>query len=98
MANVAESRFIRTTEPDHRRSVQAFWAKLKVNGAIVKGSHSGYYSTNEETFFPEKDLERNESGEMTVPATGEVCEYVTEQNYVFKFTQDQMRQVVDWAG
>ena len=38
------------------------WKKLDSNGYITKGGHQGYYSTNEETFFPEKDLVKNESG------------------------------------
>ena len=98
-AGIAESRFVRTTDADHRRSVQAFWDRLLQNGAIVKGSHSGYYSTNEETFFPEKDLVKDEaSGEMTVPGSGEVCEYVTEENYVFRFDQAMKDEVVQWTS
>ena len=61
-ANLSHSRFIRTTEHDHKSSVSAMWKKLNDNGFIVKGSHQGYYSTNEETFFPEKDLVKDESG------------------------------------
>ena len=67
--------------------MKAFWNHLLEKGFIVKGGHAGYYSTNEETFFPEKDLIRNESGEMTVAGTGEVCDYVTEVNYVFKYNE-----------
>lgn len=82
-ANVRESRFIRTTDKDHKLSVQAMWQTLLKNGHIVKGSHSGFYSTNEETFFPEKDLVKSESGDYLVPGSGEICDYVTEENYVF---------------
>ena len=64
------------------------WNKLSLGGHIIKGSHSGYYSTNEETFFPEKDLDKNVNGQMTVPATGEICDYVTEENYVFKVSEE----------
>ena len=38
-AGVEESRFIRTTDADHRDSVHAFWETLKENGHIIKGSH-----------------------------------------------------------
>ena len=37
---------------------------------------------NEETFLLEKDLER--VGDQMVTHVGEVCEEVTEKNYVFK--------------
>lgn len=50
---------------------------------IQTGQHTGYYSTNEETFFVEKDLLKDEQGNLTVPHSGEVCERVTEENYVF---------------
>ena len=89
-AKVVPSTFIRTTDSRHRVSVQAMWNKLQRAGHIVKGSHSGYYSTNEETFFPEKDLVKAEDGSMRVPGSGEVCDFVTEDNYVFKFN-DSMK-------
>ena len=82
-ANIRESRFIRTTDADHLESVHSIWHKILANGNIVKGSHSGYYSTNEETFFPEKDLIKNSEGQLTVPGSREVCDFVTEENFVF---------------
>ena len=35
---------------------------------------------------------------MKVPVSGEVCEYVTEENYVFKFSEAQKKEVLDWAS
>ena len=67
------------------------------NGHIHKGSHEGFYSTNEETFFPEKDLQRTPDGSLTVPATGEVCDFVTEENYIFKFDEEMKKKLVAWA-
>ena len=89
-----ESRFIRTTDAEHKISVQALWDKLLKNGAIIKGGHSGYYSTNEETFFPEKDLEKSEDGQMMVPGSGEICEFVTEENYVFRYSDEMKDKIV----
>lgn len=97
-AAISSSTFIRTTESRHKDSVRAMWQNLQKSGFIVKGSHSGYYSTNEETFFPEKDLERNAEGSMAVPATGEVCDYVTEDNYVFKFEETLKSNLITWAN
>ena len=73
------------------------WNTLNKNGYIIKGGHEGYYSTNEETFFPEKDLVKNERGEMTVAGSGEVCDYVREENYVFKYDQGMKDRIVEWA-
>ena len=64
------------------------WKQLAANGFIAKGGHSGFYQTNEETFFQEKDLVKNEEGQLTVPVTGEVCDHVTQENYVFKVNPD----------
>ena len=75
-AGVSYDRFIRTTDASHKVAVAHMWQKLKDNGYIVKGQHQGFYSTNEETFFMEKDLEKDSNGNMIVPHTGEVCELV----------------------
>jgi len=78
-ADISYDRFIRTTDGDHAKAVRAFWHKIE--SQIEKGGHTGYYSVNEETFLLEKDLER--VGDQMVTNVGEVCELVTEENYVF---------------
>lgn len=85
-AGIDYNRFVRTTSDSHKEAVAHMWEKLKSNGYIVKGKHRGYYSTNEETFFMEKDLEKDTDGNMVVPGTGEKCELVMEDNYVFVAT------------
>ena len=89
---------MRTTQERHYKSVANFWERLDQRGHIFKGTHEGYYSTNEETFFPEKDLAKNPNGSgLIVPHTGEVCELVKEENFVFKVTDDLKNQVYNWA-
>ena len=34
---------------------------------------------------------------MTVPGSGEVCDYVTEENYVFKFNTEMKDKIATWA-
>ena len=34
---------------------------------------------------------------MTVPGSGEVCDYVTEENYVFKFNTEMKDKIANWA-
>jgi methionyl-tRNA synthetase len=80
---ISYDRYIRTTDADHKVAVERFWQKLSDRGCIKQGQHTGYYSTNEETFFMEKDLLKDDKGNLCVPHSGEVCELVTEQNYVF---------------
>jgi len=45
----------------------------------------------------EKDLERDNAGNMRVPITGEICEEVVEDNYVFVVTDDVRANVMKWA-
>ena len=35
---------------------------------------------------------------MLVPATGEVCDYVTEENYVFKLDPSSKEEIRTWAN
>lgn len=98
VAGIEESRFVRTTDADHKVSVQHLWNRLVENGAIVKGSHSGYYSTNDETFYPEKDLVKAEDGSASVPGSREVLEYVTEENYVFQYDEAMNVEIAEWAS
>ena len=97
-AGLSHNRFIRTTDDSHKVAVAHLWEKLKQNGYIKKGQHKGFYSTNEETFFMEKDLERDSDGNMTVPHTGEICELVEEDNYVFEVTQELKDKIASWAN
>ena len=71
-AELSHDIYIRTTSPLHKESVQSFWNKLNENKAISLGSHTGFYSTNDETFVVEKDLIKE--GEHFKTQAGEVCE------------------------
>ena len=56
IANISYTRFIRTTDEDHKEAVKVMWEELAAKGFITKGKHEGYYSINEESFVPEKAL------------------------------------------
>jgi methionyl-tRNA synthetase len=64
--------------------VQHFWSKLKDRGYIKEGKHQGYYSVNEESFIPEKDLIK--VGDNYTTESGEKVELIEEKNYVFEIT------------
>ena len=73
--------FIRTSDQEHHKAVGKVWNMIKANGSIVSGDHKGYYSVNEETFVPTKDL-INEAG-VYKTELGETVQEVTEMNYKF---------------
>src|ERR1043165_783596 len=77
--------FVRTTDPRHKKVVQAILAKLEREGHFYKAQYKGYYSTKEETFLTEK--ERLPDGSFD-PSYGEVVE-LSEENYYFKLKEHQ---------
>ena len=93
-ADIQYDRFIRTTDKDHGVAVAHMWKTLS-KSAIVSGTHEGYYSTNDETFYPEKDLIKKECGGFYTQV-GEKCEKVSEKNYVFKVSSEARLAVREW--
>src|SRR5208282_3114549 len=77
--------FVRTTEPRHKKFVQALLAKLHEAGQFYKETYKGFYSTKEETFLTDKD--RLPDGTFD-PVYGEVIE-LEESNYWFKLREHQ---------
>ena len=76
--------FIRTTDEDHVRAVQAVLEKLHKDGAIYKKAYKGWFCTPCETFWSETQ------------APGGVCpdckrpvEKLDEENYFLKISQHQ---------
>ncbi len=85
--NISNDDFIRTTEPRHKKVVQAVLQQLFDKGEIYKAEYKGFYSTRQEQFLQEKD--RNPDGSWP-EIFGDVTEIV-ESNYFFK-----LRQYQDW--
>ena len=83
--NLANDDFIRTSEPRHKRVVQAVLSRLHAAGQLYKSQYKGFYSTKEETFLTDKD--RQPDGAFD-PSYGEVVELV-EDNYWFKLKSYQ---------
>jgi methionyl-tRNA synthetase len=76
-----------TTDPRHKRCVQAILQRLNDEGQIYKKAEGGYYSVRQEQFLTDK--ERGENGEFG-PEWGEV-EFREEENYYFRLAQHR-----DW--
>ncbi len=74
--------FIRTTEPRHIRAVQEFFTRLLDRGYVYKDTYQGWYSTSDETFYRDADVEDGRSKE-----TGKPVVRVSEDNYFFKLSE-----------
>lgn len=55
-ANIKYSRFIRTTDPDHIENVKKLWTLCWEKNFIYKGTHNGWYSVSDETFYPDSKI------------------------------------------
>ncbi len=75
--------FIRTTEPRHKRGVQALFTRLQERGYIYKGSYSGQYCV-----FDELYVDALGPG-APCPECGRPTETVHEENYFFKLSAMQ---------
>jgi len=84
--------FIRTTDPEHIKAVQAWIIKLKEKGDIYKGAYQGYYCTPCETFVTEKDIAAETTGpdlKPACPSCSRATIYMEEECYFFKLSAYQ---------
>ncbi|KFZ08640.1 hypothetical protein V502_09243, partial [Pseudogymnoascus sp. VKM F-4520 (FW-2644)] len=90
-ADLSYDHFIRTTDPDHKESVQHFWQLLQERGYIYEKKHQGWYSVSDETFYPESAIEKRldpATGRtfMAAQETGKEVEWTAEMNYHFRLS------------
>ncbi|KAI0722508.1 tRNA synthetases class I (M)-domain-containing protein [Earliella scabrosa] len=88
-ADISCTRFTRTTEKQHCDAVTHLWKELDAKGLIYKGSHAGWYSVSDETFYPSMQVERQEKDgvEYHVSMTsGSRVEWQEEENYKFRLS------------
>lgn len=76
------SDFIRTTDKDHEKTVQAFLSKLKENDALYEKEYEGLYCSGCETFLNEKDLVDGKCADHTKEP-----EVIKEKNWFFKLSE-----------
>src|SRR5690625_4396749 len=50
LLDISHDKFIRTTEPDHKKVVQDIFERLLEQGDIYLGEYEGWYSIPDETF------------------------------------------------
>jgi methionyl-tRNA synthetase len=78
--------FIRTTEPEHERRVQAFVQHLKDIGQLYEGTYAGLYCSSCEVFYAESDLVQ--PGNLC-PIHNRPAEWVEEKNWFFPLSKWQ---------
>ncbi len=86
LLNISYSRFIRTTDPDHKRVVQLVLQKIYDQGDIYFDEYEGLYCFGCERFLTEKELENGLCPDHKTPPTP-----LKEANYFFRLSKYQ-----DW--
>ena len=84
---ITNDRFIRTTEPDHKKIVQKVLQSLYDQDLIYRDEYSGHYCVPCERFFTAKDLDDN----MLCPECKREVQEIIESNYFFRMSKYQ-----DW--
>lgn len=95
--NVSFDRFIRTTEPDHHRSVQVIWDRMQQNGDIYIDTYSGWYSVRDEAYYAEEETVLGEDDVRRGPQ-GTPVEWVEEKSYFFRLSAYQDRLLELYAS
>jgi methionyl-tRNA synthetase len=78
-------RYIRTTDPAHKRGAQMLFADLHRRGQIYLSSYTGQYSIGEEMFV--------DGPPGTIGPDGKPTETVTEENFFFRLSAYQERLI-----
>ena len=82
LMNTTYDKFIRTTNPDHKKQVQKIFKKLYEKGDIYKGHYEGMYCTPCESFFTSSQLVDGKC-----PDCGRECQPAKEEAYFFKMSK-----------
>jgi methionyl-tRNA synthetase len=83
---IAPDRFIRTTDPDHRRASQEMVRRAYRSGDIYLGTYEGWYCPNE-GFKVLSDLEELDGGGFRCPSHPDVTlEWLTERSWFFRLS------------
>ncbi len=86
--NTSYDRFVRTTDPNHEKTVQKIFKKMYDKGDIYLGKYEGLYCTPCESFFTESQLIDGKC-----PDCGREVHYASEEAYFFKLSKYQDRLV-----
>ncbi|MDO4288301.1 MAG: methionine--tRNA ligase [Eubacterium sp.] len=82
LMDIDYDQFIRTTDPDHEKTIQRIFRKLYDQGDIYKGKYEGWYCTPCESFWTETQL-----ADGKCPDCGRPVEKASEEAYFFKMSK-----------
>lgn len=86
--DIGNDAFIRTTDPEHTKTVQAMLSRLFEKGEIQKKEYSGWYCVPDERFWTDKEVADGKCPDCNRPV-----ETISEENYFFLMSRYQERLV-----
>jgi methionyl-tRNA synthetase len=96
---ISYDRFIRTTDPDHRATVEEMWRRMQAKGDIYLNDYDGLYCVGCEGWKTEEDV-ITVDGEKVCPIHRKPVERVKEKNYFFRLSRyaDRLLALYDRPG
>lgn len=82
LMNINYDQFIRTTDPEHEKTIQRIFRRLYEQGDIYKDKYEGWYCTPCESFWTESQLV-----DGNCPDCGRPVEKASEEAYFFKMSK-----------
>ena len=80
--DIGYDRFVRTTEPAHRRAVLALWERLQASGDLYRSVYEGAYCPRCEAYYQPEDLVGSDCPVHALP-----CDNVAEENWFFRLSR-----------
>jgi methionyl-tRNA synthetase len=90
LLGISNDDFIRTTEPRHHHTVQAFLQAIYDKGDIELGTYEGLYCVSCEDYYTEAELVNG-----NCPIHGKPVQVMKEENYFFKLSRYEQK-LLDW--
>ncbi|WP_249872225.1 methionine--tRNA ligase [Oceanobacillus saliphilus] len=93
LLEISNDKFIRTTDPTHKKVVADIFERLLAQGDIYLDEYEGWYSIPDETFYTETqlvDIEHDANGVVIggkSPDSGHPVELIKEESYFFKMSK-----------
>mgnify|MGYP004469749883 CR=1 FL=1 len=92
MLEITNDKFIRTTDEEHVKAVQAIVERLIKQGDVYLGEYTGWYSVEDEEYFTEPQLAevyRDKDGKVIggKAPSGHEVQLVKEESYFFKMSK-----------
>ena len=90
--DISYDKFIRTSDPEHVKAVQAIFEKLLKQGDIYIGEYTGWYSVEDEEYFTESQLKevfKDDNGKVIggIAPSGHKVQLVKEPSYFFRMSK-----------